>query len=239
MSSTIKDKNPPSPQPDKKTKPEVLESVKRIQENQLEFSQNTDVEEREGKEETSLPLQDSADETYESSDNSKETENLKPKENPPQQSETDDTEKGIKETFFNWVKGLGKSSKKEDSKEAKLDGFSVPGEELGAANISLEQLRREDLYQNIKHKKGLLTWTKWICAIQLVVLNIIILGITFYQFCVLPKEASLIQLPSFDYTKIYENYYSLVQFFIGATFVELIGIIGIIVKGVFNRKMGE
>ncbi|MCI9093374.1 MAG: hypothetical protein HFF36_06255 [Coprobacillus sp.] len=118
-----------------------------------------------------------------------------------------------------------------------IKGFNLSKTKLDSADISYQILINEDLFQNIKQKKGLLRWTKWLCAIQLIILNIMVIYITFYQFCILPNKPSILQLHTFNYTKVYNNFYEFLKVFMGATFVELIGIIGIIVKSVFNKKI--
>lgn len=84
------------------------------------------------------------------------------------------------------------------------------------ADLSKRFVTQQD--QIIAHRKSLLRWFAWITASQLVVINVLIF------ICIFGSSQALNILLSF------------LKFFVGATFLELLGGLLIIVKFVFSRE---
>lgn len=85
----------------------------------------------------------------------------------------------------------------------------------------LSQRFVEQQDQVIKHRKRLLKWFAWITASQLLIINVLIF------ICIFGNEQIIDQTLSF------------MKFFVGATFLELLGGLLIIVKFVFSHETSD
>ena len=129
----------------------------------------------------------------------------------------DDSESTSQKTTKSWNFinfGIKKQKTSIKSKESK--GKSENSEEDFFEKLAERFVKQQD--QVIKHRNRLLKWFAWITASQLVVINVLIF------ICILGNE------------QIISTTLSFMKFFVGATFLELLGGLLIIVKYVFSHE---
>lgn len=125
-----------------------------------------------------------------------------------------------------------KIDKNEDDKVVDFKGFKV--EKSVLSNRTRQELKNTDDEMNIKHKDDLLKWATRTAVTQLVVLNLIIIAIlSFVAFKLNSSSDEKI------WTIFLDKSFFFLEFYVGATFVELLGLVGIIVKFVFSKKIGD
>lgn len=122
----------------------------------------------------------------------------------------------------NWNKANRKMS---DQKEPTADNPSDEHRDQSIEELIKKLAKSFSAQQDavVNHRKTLLTWFAWITAIQLLVINILIL------ICMLSGKILG------DY-QILDAVLDFIKFFVGATFLELMGGLLIIVKYVFSRE---
>ncbi len=120
-------------------------------------------------------------------------------------------------TTKNWnsiINGIKEQKTSIKSKESK--GKSENSEEDFFEKLADEFVKQQD--QVVNHRNQLLKWFAWITASQLIVINILIF------ICILGNK------------QIINTTLSFMKYFIGATFLELLGGLLIIVKYVFSHE---
>lgn len=98
-------------------------------------------------------------------------------------------------------------------------------------NDSLKLLKEQEKLQNMNHKDILLYWATDTSKKQLLLLNIIIISLLLILVGFMIKNANIKEWLVFMDAILF-----FIQFYITATFLELLGIIGIIVHYVFGDK---
>lgn len=129
----------------------------------------------------------------------------------------DGSESASQKTTKSWNNiniGIKKQKTSIKSKESK--GKSENSEEDFFEKLAESFVKQQD--QVINHRNRLLKWFAWITASQLVIINVLIF------ICILGNE------------QIISTTLSFMKFFVGATFLELLGGLLIIVKYVFSHE---
>lgn len=129
----------------------------------------------------------------------------------------DGSESASQKTTKSWNNiniGIKKQKTSIKSKESK--GKTENSEEDFFGKLAESFVKQQD--QVINHRNRLLKWFAWITASQLVIINVLIF------ICILGNE------------QIISTTLSFMKFFVGATFLELLGGLLIIVKYVFSHE---
>lgn len=131
--------------------------------------------------------------------------------------DSDDSESTSQKTTKNWNNiNIGIKEQKTLIKSKESKGKSENSEEDFFEKLVENFVKQQD--QVVNHRNQLLKWFAWITASQLIVINVLIF------ICILGNE------------QIISTTLSFMKFFVGATFLELLGGLLIIVNYVFSHE---